>query len=148
MLSAFASYWEPLRYPEFGSLRVINEDEVVPGSGFGMHAHREQEIFSYIVSGTLERRYHQICQITFYSAEHVLLSAFCDLPLAFLCHLVFSNLSLRSDKDSTGNLEMMKRGDIQVGRLETHCPLHLGVWLKHALSLDDLLWYWPDAQRV
>jgi redox-sensitive bicupin YhaK (pirin superfamily) len=69
----------------FGSLRVINEDRVKPTKGFGVHSHREMEIFSYIVSGELE---HQ---------------------------------------DSMGNLEIMKRGDVQVSppiELEDHYDSH------------------------
>ncbi|KAJ9104270.1 hypothetical protein QFC20_004551 [Naganishia adeliensis] len=56
----------------FGSLRVINEDRVTPGEGFGTHAHREFEIFSYIVNGELTHR------------------------------------------DSLSNVEILKRGDIQM----------------------------------
>lgn len=68
---SFANYWDP-QYQSWGSLRVINEDRVEPGEGFGTHGHREMEIFSYIVSGELEH------------------------------------------KDSMGNLEILKRGDIQL----------------------------------
>ncbi|KAI0358265.1 pirin domain-containing protein [Trametes cingulata] len=68
---SFASYYDP-RHDQFGCLRVINEDRVEPRTGFGTHAHREFEIFSYIVSGELEHR------------------------------------------DSMGNLEIMKRGDLQM----------------------------------
>lgn len=39
----------------FGNLRVLNEDRVEPGTGFGTHPHREFEIFSYIVDGGLEQ---------------------------------------------------------------------------------------------
>ncbi|KAJ7729842.1 RmlC-like cupin domain-containing protein [Mycena maculata] len=65
------------RYPdtphsEYGPLRVINEDRVATKTGFGMHTHREFEIFTYVVSGELEH------------------------------------------KDSMGNIEILKRGDIQL----------------------------------
>lgn len=68
---SFAMY-QDYNHMQFGSLRVINEDRVQPGTGFGMHSHREFEIFSYIVSGELEHH------------------------------------------DSMGNVEVLKRGDIQL----------------------------------
>lgn len=67
---SFASYYDP-RHESFGPLRVINEDRVLPGTGFGAHSHAEFLIFSYIVNGTLEH------------------------------------------KDSMGNLENLKRGEVQ-----------------------------------
>lgn len=67
----FANYHDP-RFEKWGNLRVINEDRVDPKEGFGEHAHREFEIFSYIVSGELEHR------------------------------------------DSMGNVEVMRRGDVQL----------------------------------
>jgi len=39
----------------FGQLRVLNEDRVESGTGFGTHPHREFEIFSYVVDGELEQ---------------------------------------------------------------------------------------------
>jgi hypothetical protein len=42
-------------HEHFGALRVINEDRVSPGTGFGAHSHAEFEIFSYIVAGELEQ---------------------------------------------------------------------------------------------
>ncbi|TFK90845.1 pirin domain-containing protein [Polyporus arcularius HHB13444] len=68
---SFASYYDA-QHDHYGCLRVINEDRVEPKTGFGTHAHREFEIFSYIVSGELEHR------------------------------------------DSMGNVEVMKRGDLQM----------------------------------
>ncbi|KAF2736752.1 RmlC-like cupin [Polyplosphaeria fusca] len=67
---SFASYYDP-RHESFGPLRVINEDRVKAGTGFGTHSHAEFLIFSYIVNGTLEH------------------------------------------KDSLGNLENLKRGEVQ-----------------------------------
>ena len=67
---AFASYYDP-KHESFGPLRVINEDRVKAGTGFGTHSHAEFLIWSYIVNGTLEH------------------------------------------KDSLGNLENLKRGEVQ-----------------------------------
>lgn len=67
---SFASYYDP-RHEEFGPLRVINEDRVEKGTGFGTHSHREFLIWSYIVEGELEH------------------------------------------KDSMGNLEKLRRGEVQ-----------------------------------
>ncbi|TKX21207.1 hypothetical protein C1H76_6748 [Elsinoe australis] len=67
---SFASYYDP-KFQDFGPLRVINEDRVERGTGFGTHSHAEFLIWSYIVSGELEH------------------------------------------KDSMGNLENLKRGEVQ-----------------------------------
>jgi redox-sensitive bicupin YhaK (pirin superfamily) len=52
---SFADYHDPA-HVHFGPLRVINEDIVQPGTGFGTHGHRDMEILTYVLNGTLRHR--------------------------------------------------------------------------------------------
>ena len=55
LIGAFILRYADYDHMSFGHLRVLNEDRVESGTGFGTHPHREFEIFSYVVDGEIEQ---------------------------------------------------------------------------------------------
>src|SRR5438270_10512586 len=52
---SFGDYYDP-NNTSFRSLRVMNDDRIAPGGGFGAHPHRDMEIVTYVLDGSLEHR--------------------------------------------------------------------------------------------
>ena len=86
----YVSRHPDLEHEQFGCLRVINEDRFEANNGFGMHSHREFEIFTYVISGDLDQY-----------------AVFIYLPRN---DLINSGYSI----DSMGNVEHLNRGDLQM----------------------------------
>jgi len=71
---SFARYYDS-KHMNFRYLRVINEDRVQPGTGFGMHSHHDMEIITYILDGSLKHQDSMGNQSIIYTGEVLHISA-------------------------------------------------------------------------
>ncbi|MBE4572301.1 pirin family protein [Vibrio navarrensis] len=71
---SFGSYYDP-QHMGFSALRVINDDKVIPGAGFETHGHRDMEIISYVLSGTIAHKDSEDNVQTLPAGEFQLMSA-------------------------------------------------------------------------
>ncbi|EHA1123651.1 pirin family protein [Vibrio navarrensis] len=71
---SFGSYYDP-QHMGFSALRVINDDKVIPGAGFETHGHRDMEIISYVLSGTIAHKDSEGNVQTLPAGEFQLMSA-------------------------------------------------------------------------
>ena len=71
---SFGHYYDP-KHLGFSSLRVINDDEVKPGTGFDTHGHRDMEIISYVLEGDIEHKDSEGHVQTLSAGEYQLMSA-------------------------------------------------------------------------
>lgn len=71
---SFGSYYDP-QHMGFSALRVINDDKVIPGAGFDTHGHRDMEIISYVLSGSIAHKDSEGNVQTLPAGEFQLMSA-------------------------------------------------------------------------
>ncbi|MEN3257407.1 pirin family protein [Sodalis endosymbiont of Spalangia cameroni] len=71
---SFADYYHP-DFMGFSALRVINEDIIAPGEGFGTHPHKDMEILTYVLSGTVAHRDSMGNQAQIHAGEFQIMSA-------------------------------------------------------------------------
>ena len=85
---SFADYYNPGRM-QFGALRVLNDDTVAPGKGFGMHPHNNMEVVSIPLQGYLRHGDNVKNERTITPGEiQMLPPAICPLPSWFSFHFV------------------------------------------------------------
>jgi hypothetical protein len=136
---SFSNYYDQ-RHMGFRDLRVINEDRVAPGQGFGTHGHRDMEILSYVVSGGLEHRdsigngavirpheWQRMSAGT--GVRHSEANASADEPVHFYQIWILPEAEgirpgyeqkLFAPEEKTGRLRLVASGDGREGSLKVH----------------------------
>ena len=136
---SFGEYYDP-EHMGFRNLRVINEDRVRPGAGFGTHSHRDMEIVSYVLSGSLAHKDSMgngsvltagdVQRMTAGSGvQHSEMNPSLDDPVHFLQIWILPERkglvpsyeeANYSDEDKLGGLRLIASGASENGNLKIH----------------------------
>lgn len=158
---SFAGYYDP-EYMGVSALRVINDDRVAPGRGFGSHSHQDMEIISYVKKGSIEHRDSMGHIKRLPAGEFQLMSAGTGVthseynpsmtePLEFLQIWIQPNVTgikpqyQQKRFDSTQGLQLIASPDAREGSFKIHQDALL---FQLRLSADETVSYTLDPVRT
>ena len=99
---SFGNYYDP-KHMGYSALRVINDDEVIPGAGFPTHGHRDMEIISYVLEGEIAHRDSEGNIATLPAGEFQLMSAGSGITHSELNALTFCSPATNCNTSTPSN---------------------------------------------
>lgn len=158
---SFANYYDR-NFMGFSKLRVINEDNVMPGEGFGTHPHKDMEILTYVLSGTIEHKDSMGNKKNFSAGEFQIMSAGTgithseynpnnDNPLHFYQIWIMPDTLGITPRyaqhrfDNIAGKQLILSPDAREGSLKVYQDMTLWRW---QLNKDEIAQYQVEAGRV